>query len=123
MIDSSSPDTRTPNSENRTTLQSVKGQEKSSEDLVTARLCITGMVQGVGYRSFTRRVAALHDITGSVRNLPDGRVQVLAKGTQECLERLICELKKGPFMARVEEIQVEWNPSDPFPAQDQFAVI
>ena len=113
MIDSTSSDTMKPNSEK----QAVDQQH------VTARLCITGLVQGVGYRSFTRRVASLHGVTGSVRNLPDGRVQVLAKGTQECIDSLICELKKGPFMARVEEIQVEWNPAEIIPEQDQFAVI
>lgn len=113
MIDSTPPLTMNPDPE----------KQSNEKELVTARLCITGMVQGVGYRSFTRRVAALHDVTGSVKNLPDGRVQVMARGTRECLDRLICELKKGPFMARVEEIQVEWNPSEPFPPQDQFAVI
>lgn len=104
-------------------MESSPAIDKSHNEMTTVRLCITGLVQGVGYRSFARRVALLHDVTGFVKNLPDGRVQVLARGSKECLEALICELKKGPFMARVEEIQVEWNPSVHIPDEESFEVI
>ena len=80
------------------------------ESSIRVRLCITGFVQGVGYRTFARRVAGVHGIDGTVRNLPDGRVQVLASGTRDNLEHLIGELRKGPARARVEDIQIEWNP-------------
>lgn len=81
------------------------------EGVVTrVRLCITGFVQGVGYRTFASRVAHVHGIDGTVRNLPDGRVQVLASGRRADLEHLINELRKGPVRARVEDIHVEWNP-------------
>jgi acylphosphatase len=73
------------------------------------KLCISGLVQGVRYRSYARRVATMHSVSGTVRNLPDGSVQVVAWGEPEDLESLIQELRRGPFMARVEDIQVEWN--------------
>lgn len=84
--------------------------ESTPEPSIRVRLCITGFVQGVGYRTFARRVAGVHGINGTVRNLPDGRVQVLASGTRGNLEHLIRELRKGPVRARVEDIQIEWNP-------------
>ncbi len=104
-------------------MESSPSPEHRQDSLTTVRLCITGLVQGVGYRSFARRVAGLHHVTGYVKNLPDGRVQVFARGSKECLEDLICELKKGPFMARVEEIQVEWNPVVYVPYEESFAIL
>ena len=52
----------------------------------------SGRVQGVGFRFTTVRIAAKHTVGGSVRNLPDGRVELLAEGTPEELERFVAAI-------------------------------
>ncbi len=79
--------------------------------LVSARLSITGIVQGVGYRDFCRRRANECNLTGWVRNLPDGSVEALVEGEKvDCLA-LIEKLKAGPPASRVKEIAVDWRES------------
>jgi len=58
------------------------------------RVLYSGRVQGVGFRYTTQRVASRFDVTGYVRNLPDGRVEVVAEGCRSELDR---------FLAAVEE--------------------
>ena len=53
--------------------------------LCRARLAFTGMVQGVGFRFTTRRVAQGREVTGWVKNLPGGSVEVVAEGSREAL--------------------------------------
>ncbi len=53
----------------------------------------TGRVQGVGFRYLTRQVAMGFEVTGQVRNLPDGRVQVTAEGTEPEVREFIREIK------------------------------
>jgi len=72
-------------------------------------LLISGLVQGVFFRSNTRRVASELGLKGWVRNLPDGRVEVVAEGRKPALDRLIEFCRKGPEGARVENIQIEWE--------------
>ncbi len=72
------------------------------------RCHVSGRVQGVFYRASTRREALRLGISGWARNLPDGRVEVLACGEEEALEALLAWLREGPPHARVEE--VEWEP-------------
>ena len=68
------------------------------------RFYVSGIVQGVGYRFFARRAAAALGITGYVKNLMDGRVEVYAIGTLEQLRALRKELKRGPSAASVDEV-------------------
>ncbi|HFE64108.1 MAG TPA: acylphosphatase, partial [Caldithrix sp.] len=69
---------------------------------------IKGMVQGVGYRYFAYRRAAVYDITGYVRNLADGSVEVFAEGPRTQLEAFLGELKRGPQLSYVEEVEGNW---------------
>jgi acylphosphatase len=66
---------------------------------------VRGRVQGVGYRWWTRRAAAGLGLVGSVRNLSDGSVQVLARGTAEAIGKLVVLLESGPPLARVDRIE------------------
>lgn len=75
-------------------------------------LLITGFVQGVGYRHFVKRSAESFELTGWVKNLPDGRVEVLLQGTKESLEQAINEFWKGPFVADVDDIQVAFKDTE-----------
>ncbi len=79
----------------------------------TARkFIVSGVVQGVGFRFFTQRAAARHQVTGYVRNLPDGRVEALAEGSEQSVENFKMELVAGSTNSRVtqiEEIVIEPN--------------
>jgi len=72
---------------------------------VARKFMIDGDVQGVGYRFFAQRVAARHQVTGYVRNLADGRVEVVAEGTRESLEGFKHDLAAGPGYGRVEHVE------------------
>jgi tRNA pseudouridine55 synthase len=67
---------------------------------------VYGRVQGVGYRYFVKEKAQNLDIFGYVKNLEDGGVEVLAQGREENLQKLIEELKRGPFLARVDKLDI-----------------
>jgi acylphosphatase len=72
----------------------------------TARkFTISGEVQGVGYRFFAQRAAARHQVTGYVRNLPDGRVEAVAEGPLDNVEAFKHDLATGPAFAQVENIE------------------
>ena len=70
---------------------------------------VSGKVQVVMYRDFARQSARALSITGEVKNLADGRVQVIAEGERANLEALIKKLKEGPVLARVDGIDVTWH--------------
>ena len=81
---------------------------------------VSGRVQGVFYRSNTRRKALELGITGWVRNLPDGRVEIVAEGEREKLERLIEWCRHGPPLARVEDLEIIWE--EPRGEFDSFTI-
>ena len=56
---------------------------------------VSGHVQGVGYRYFVRGLAAEHGLTGSARNLPDGRVEVVLEGSDAEVREAVAALS-GP---------------------------
>ncbi|MBL8150020.1 MAG: acylphosphatase [Blastocatellia bacterium] len=68
---------------------------------VARRFLVSGRVQGVGYRYFTMRAAAAHQISGFVRNLPNGEVEVVAEGSRDAMEDFKKELAAGPYHAQV----------------------
>jgi len=76
---------------------------------VRAHLFISGWVQGVFFRANTRDKALRYGVKGWVRNLPDGRVEVICEGEREDIQRLIEWCKKGPPGARVEGVEVHWE--------------
>lgn len=80
-----------------------------TDTLVSVNIIVSGRVQGVHYRRFTREHALRLGLTGFVRNLPDGRVELLAEGPRESIDELIAMLHKGPSFARVETVDVRWN--------------
>ena len=68
------------------------------------RLLVRGIVQGVGYRMFAARVARRLALHGYVRNLADGRVEAVATGPAEIIERFVADLRIGPPGGRVDGI-------------------
>jgi len=79
---------------------------------VARKFLIRGGVQGVGYRFFAQRAAAKHQVTGYVRNEPDGSVEVLAEGPASSVEAFKNELLTGPQWASVEQLEeISMEPS------------
>jgi acylphosphatase len=70
---------------------------------------ITGRVQMVMYRDFAMRNAKRLGIVGTVRNLPDGRVHLIAEGDELQLMSYIEKLSKGSALSHVEHIDVDWS--------------
>jgi len=77
----------------------------TEKSILVRRYLISGKVQGVGYRYFTKGLADQLGIVGWVKNLPDGRVETRAEGTLEQLERYREVLGQGPVGARVDQIE------------------
>jgi len=69
---------------------------------------VSGVVQGVGFRYFVYRTARELGLVGWARNLPDGRVQVVAEGDRGTLEVFIKELKAGPRFASITDLALRW---------------
>jgi len=78
-------------------------------DLVSVQAIVYGYVQGVLFRDFVSQWATELGLTGYVRNLPGGSVEVNAEGERKQLEELIGYLKVGPQAARVEKVVVNWS--------------
>ena len=76
---------------------------------VRAHVFVRGRVQGVFFRSETRYEANRRNVTGWVRNLPDGRVEAVFEGERGDVERLIEFCRRGPPGARITKVQVFWK--------------
>jgi acylphosphatase len=75
-----------------------------------ARFFVHGRVQGVFFRASAREQALRLGLSGHARNLPDGRVEVVASGSAEALDELDAWLQHGPPAARVETVAREALP-------------
>ncbi len=82
---------------------------KSANDLARLRLLVTGRVQGVYCRAATAARADALGITGYVRNLADGSVEVVAEGARKKLEQLYRWTQHGPPDANVTAVFVSWG--------------
>lgn len=76
---------------------------------VRAHAHISGRVQGVFFRSETQDEAIKKNVTGWVRNLPDGRVEAVFEGEKENVENVIEFCKRGSPGARVTKVDVNWQ--------------
>ncbi len=78
----------------------------------TVRLRITGRVQGVWYRAWTRETAETLGLDGWVRNRMDGSVEAVVQGPDASISQLIEKCWQGPSAARVHDIKVEDTDED-----------
>jgi acylphosphatase len=74
-----------------------------------AHVFISGIVQGVFFRSQTRHEAKKYGVNGWVRNLPDDRVEAVFEGEEENVRRLVEFCRRGPPAARVARAEVTWE--------------
>ena len=70
-------------------------------------MIVSGKVQGVGYRNWTIWTANALGVTGWVRNVQDGRVEIMASGDDKALDAMVEACRRGPMLARVDDIEVE----------------
>jgi acylphosphatase len=79
------------------------------ESCVQLRAIVHGQVQGVGFRMWTQRHARMLGISGYVRNLADGSVEVVSEGPRETLEQFLVAMRRGPESADIQSVQVSWT--------------
>jgi acylphosphatase len=85
-----------------------------------AQIIITGRVQGVFFRDYTRENAIKLGLNGWVKNLAAGHVAAVVEGEEDRIEKLIELLKKGPPAARIKDVKVVWQkPENEF---DDFTI-
>jgi acylphosphatase len=88
--------------------------------MVRAHIHICGTVQGVGFRYTTLSFAEQSSLTGWVKNLSDGRVEVIVEGPREGIEELLSKLK-GQFGSFIRDHHIEW--SEAKKEFDKFSII
>jgi len=89
---------------------------RGRDDDVVRRFLVFGTVQGVYFRHSTRLEARRLNLRGFARNLPDGSVEVLARGEAAAVDELRVWLGRGPSQAKVAEVrEIEPGPAPPGP--------
>ena len=73
------------------------------------RALISGTVQMVGFRAFAEMRAPTYGVTGYVRNLHTGEVEVVAEGDRKLLDAFLSDLRRGPSGARVQNVILSWE--------------
>ncbi|MDQ3645689.1 MAG: acylphosphatase [Actinomycetota bacterium] len=86
--------------------------------MIRKRLVISGRVQGVFFRETLRKEAERRGVSGSARNLDDGRVEVILEGDPERVAEVKRWCRQGPSMARVESVE---ETDETFEGLDGFA--
>jgi acylphosphatase len=76
---------------------------------VSARVLVSGRVQGVFFRVYVRKHAVESGVRGYVRNLMDGRVEVIFQGPSDKVQEMIKHVHTGPPLARVDDVSVQWE--------------
>ncbi|WFP48874.1 acylphosphatase [Methylomonas sp. EFPC3] len=75
-------------------------------------IIVKGRVQGVYFRAYTQKQAVKLNLSGFVRNLADGSVEIVASGHSEELQKLVAWCHRGPLLAKVGEVTVTPHHSD-----------
>lgn len=76
----------------------------------TLHLVVSGVVQGVGFRYFAARLAHRYRLTGYVRNLPEGTVEIEVEGDRGLLGDFLKEITIGPRAGHVSGVDAQWKP-------------
>ena len=77
--------------------------------MIRAHVFIEGRVQGISYRYWTKKTATSLGLTGWAKNLADGRVEAVFEGARKEVEDMIKKLKRGPMLAGVKHIDINWE--------------
>ena len=80
----------------------------------------SGRVQGVGFRATAEETAQQFHVVGWVKNLRDGRVELVAEADESTLQQFLTELRTGPMKNFIHQLEISWsNASDTF---DEFEI-
>ncbi len=79
--------------------------------LKRVEVIVEGVVQGVGFRYFTKKIAKELGVRGFVKNLPDGRVFIVAEGNGNVIEKFLTRIGEGPKLAIVKNVHVKELPA------------
>ena len=82
----------------------------SNLDIVRAHIIFSGTVQGIGFRFMAQQYAVGFDLTGWVKNLPDGSVEIFAEGPKKDIEEL-CRNIESYFEGHIRHRNIEFSPS------------
>lgn len=85
------------------------GNESHDTEAVRLTAWVHGLVQGVGFRWWTRSRALELGLVGRATNLADGRVEVVAEGPKDACERLLAALRSGNTPGRVDHVAERWS--------------
>jgi acylphosphatase len=75
-----------------------------------ARAFYSGRVQGVGFRHTAEQNALAAALTGWVKNLPDGRVELVCEGSKDAIDGFLAEIKTGQLGPYIKKTDVRWEP-------------
>lgn len=89
--------------------------------MIKLEATISGKVQGVRYRVYVQDAATELNLVGSVRNLSNGKVEVLAEGAPDILKEFVEYLHEGSLQSRVESVAIEWGTASG--TLDEFSVL
>jgi len=89
--------------------------------MVEIQCIASGTVQGVAYRIYVQDAATELGLTGLVRNLSNGTVEIVAQGTPDILKEFVEYLHEGSLMAKVDSVAVDWV--TPKVTYDEFSVL
>jgi len=78
-------------------------------NIVSLHCIVSGRVQGVGYRWFVESTAKTLGLTGWVKNLPNGNVEIVAGGDKQALEAFLAAIKSGHAGAVINDITAQWQ--------------
>ena len=76
---------------------------------VRVHIFVSGRVQNVFFRYYTKKMAEKIGVFGWVKNLPDRRVEAVFEGEKEKVEKILEWSKKGPLLAEVKEVEINWE--------------
>ena len=79
--------------------------------MVQAHIFAHGRVQGVNFRFFVQRKATELGLKGYVRNLRDGRVEILAQGSREDIQKFVSYVRGNPGLSYVVKLDIDWEES------------
>jgi len=89
--------------------------------MIQMEAIVSGEVQGVRFRVFVQDVATELQLVGSVRNVSDGTVEVIAQGMPDTLKEFVEYLHEGSLQAKVASVAVEWQSASK--TFDEFSVL
>ena len=73
------------------------------------RASFSGTVQGVGFRFTAERLARHFEVTGYVKNLPSGKVELVAEGEEKALSDFLKAIREGPMNPYIRDVKIQWS--------------